>query len=166
MKIEPGMRAVVTGGGTGMGRALCLQLAREGCDVAMCDVSSEKMLQTKQLCEAEPKSGKISTFICDVSDKAGMQAFQEHVAAHHGDTVHLLFNNAGIGGGGSFVVGESDAWERTFNINFNGVYFGCRNFLPMLMKAERGYVVNTSSINGFWASLGFGRAQTAYAGNT
>jgi NADP-dependent 3-hydroxy acid dehydrogenase YdfG len=66
----------------------------------------------------------------------------------------LLFNNAGISGGGSMVTNSRDEWERTFNICWGGVYNCTRAFLPMLQSAEEGHIVNTSSINGFWASVG------------
>ena len=74
-----------------------------------------------------------------------------------------MFNNAGIGGGGSFVLDEREVWETTFNICWGGVYLGTRTFLPMLLASSEGHVVNTSSINGFWASLGRGIPHTAYS---
>ena len=93
-----------------------------------------------------------------------MNRFRDEVARDQDtDKIHLLFNNAGIGGGGSFVGGPRSEWERTFNICWGGVYYGCRAFLPMLMKASEGHIVNTSSVNGFWASLGPNVAHTAYS---
>jgi hypothetical protein len=79
------------------------------------------------------------------------------------DKIHLLFNNAGIGGGGSLFTTTREQWERTFNIDWGGVYLGVRTFLPMLMQAEEGHIVNTSSVNGFWASIGPGISHTAYS---
>ena len=73
-----------------------------------------------------------------------------------------MFNNAGIGGGGSLFTNTREQWERTFNICWGGVYLGVRTFLPMLMKADEGHIVNTSSINGFWASVGLSVSHTAY----
>ena len=96
--------AVVTGGGTGMGRALTLALVSQGCEVAICDVSEDNMQETAKLAQAAGSS-KVSTFLCDVSSETEMNAFQAHVADHHGAAIHLLFNNAGIGGGGGFVAG-------------------------------------------------------------
>ena len=78
------------------------------------------------------------------------------------DHIHLLFNNAGIGGGGSFVDGSRAEWEKTFSICWHGVYYCTRAFLPLLRNAEEGHIVNTSSVNGFWASLGPARPHTAY----
>src|SRR5207248_8622275 len=79
------------------------------------------------------------------------------------DKIHLLFNNAGIGGGGSLFTNTREQWERTFNICWGGVYLGVRTFLPMLMKADEGHIVNTSSVNGFWASIGMGASHTGYS---
>jgi hypothetical protein len=79
------------------------------------------------------------------------------------DHIHLLINNAGIGGGGSFVTGDRAQWDKTFDVCFFGVINGVRAFLPLLMKASEGHIVNTSSVNGFWASLGPGRPHTAYS---
>jgi NAD(P)-dependent dehydrogenase (short-subunit alcohol dehydrogenase family) len=92
-----------------------------------------------------------------------MDAFAAHVAnAHTTDRIHLLFNNAGIGGGGSVVVDRPEEWDKVFGVCWGGVYNGTRAFLPMLLAAEEGHVVNTSSVNGFWACLG-PMAHTAYS---
>jgi NAD(P)-dependent dehydrogenase (short-subunit alcohol dehydrogenase family) len=77
--------------------------------------------------------------------------------------VHLLFNNAGIGGAGSFVLDDREEWDKTFAVCWNGVYFCSRAFLPMLLAAPEAHVVNTSSVNGFWASLGPLTAHTSYS---
>jgi NAD(P)-dependent dehydrogenase (short-subunit alcohol dehydrogenase family) len=164
MKSFEGKRAVVTGGGTGMGRELAVQLSAEGCSVAICDVSAENMAGTKSLCEkASPAGTKITTHVCDVSDEKQVVAFRDAVATAHGDHVHLLFNNAGIGGGGSFVAGNRAEWERTFAVCWWGVYHCTRTFLPLVIASPEGYIVNTSSVNGFWASLGPGVPHTAYS---
>ena len=165
MKDFTGRFAVITGGGTGMGRELARQLVAEGCNVAMCDVSGANMAVTTSLCEAHaPQGTRITSYVADVSDEAAMIAFRGAVARDQDtDRIHLLFNNAGIGGGGGFVNGDREGWERTFNICWGGVYNGCRVFLPMLMAADEGHIVNTSSVNGFWASLGPHTSHTAYA---
>jgi NAD(P)-dependent dehydrogenase (short-subunit alcohol dehydrogenase family) len=159
-----GRVAVVTGGGTGMGRELARQLTAEGCHVAICDVSGEAMAETKALGEAgSPDGTLLSTFVADVSDRPQMEAFATHVAATHGtDHINLLFNNAGIGGGGSIVADRPDEWDKVFGVCWGGVYNGTRAFLPMLLSADEGHVVNTSSVNGFWACLG-PNAHTAYS---
>ena len=159
-----GRVAVVTGGGTGMGRELARQLTGAGCHVAICDVSAENMAATKALCdEGSPEGTMLSTFVADVSDRDQMAAFAADVAASHGtDHINLLFNNAGIGGGGSIVVDRPEEWDKVFGVCWGGVYNGTRAFLPMLMAADEGHVVNTSSVNGFWACLG-PNAHSAYS---
>src|SRR5580693_6427159 len=165
MKHFSGKIAVITGGGTGMGRELARQLVAEGCSVAMCDLSEANMAETARLCRAEAGQGaKVSTHMADVSIEDQINKFRDEVAAQQEtDKVHLLFNNAGIGGGGSFVNSTRAEWEKTFNVCWGGVYYGCRAFLPMLMKADEAHIINTSSVNGFWASLGPQTAHTAYS---
>ena len=166
MKDFAGKIAVITGGGTGMGRELARQLVAEGCNVAMCDVSAEAMAETRRLCEAEtlPQGLRVTTHVADVSIEAQLQRFRDELAEQPAtDKIHLLFNNAGIGGGGSLFTNSREQWERTFNICWGGVYLGVRTFLPMLLKAAEGHIVNTSSVNGFWASVGMGVSHTAYS---
>ena len=165
MKDFSGKLAVVTGGGTGMGRELARQLVAEGCHVAMCDVSVKNMEETQALCEREaPEGVRVSIHECDVAVEDQVLAFRDGVVeAHEVDCIHLLFNNAGIGGGGSFVAGERDEWERTFGVCWYGVYHCARAFLPLLVPSSEGYLVNTSSVNGFWASIGDRVPHTAYA---
>ena len=93
-----------------------------------------------------------------------MQRFRDEVLAQHvTDHVNLVFNNAGIGGGASFILASREEWDRTFEICWGGVYNGCRAFVPLLIAADEGHLVNTSSVNGFWASLGPGMPHTAYS---
>jgi len=99
-----------------------------------------------------------------VSDETEVLAFAEFVASAHATRhINLLFNNAGIGGGGSFVTDGRDEWEATFGVCWGGVYLCTRAFMPMLLAADAGHVVNTSSVNGFWASLGPAIPHTAYS---
>jgi len=166
MKDFAGKIAVVTGGGTGMGRELVRQLVAEGCNVALCDVSGEAMAETRRLCEADklPQGLRVTTHIADVADEAQVLRFRDEVAERQStDHIHLLFNNAGIGGGGSLFADSRAQWERTFNICWGGVYFCTRAFLPMLQKAREAHIVNTSSVNGFWASVGPNIPHTAYS---
>jgi len=157
--------AVVTGGGTGMGRELVRQLAAEGCNVAMCDVSAQSMAETRRLCDQDrvAQGTRITAHIADVSDEAQVLRFRDDAAREHDtDKLHLLFNNAGIGGGGSLFTNTRAQWEKTFNICWGGVYLCTRAFLPMLVNADEARIVNTSSVNGFWASIGPGVPHTAY----
>jgi NAD(P)-dependent dehydrogenase (short-subunit alcohol dehydrogenase family) len=161
-----GRTAVVTGGGSGMGRELVRQLVAEACNVAMCDVSPTGLAGTQRLCEAAglPQGLRVTTHIADVAERTQVERFCDEVADRHQiDKIHLLFNNAGIGGGGSMVTNSRDEWERTFNVCWGGVYNCTRAFLPMLQIAEEGHIINTSSINGFWASVGPRIPHTAYS---
>ena len=165
MKDFGGKLAVITGGGTGMGRELARQLIAEGCDVAICDVIEENMNETRALCEGEaPQGVKITAHKCDVANEEDVRRFRDDVLRDHGrDHVNLLFNNAGIGGTFSFLDEENRAgWERTFNICWYGVYYCSRAFMPLLVKADEAHLINTSSVNGFWATLGPGSTHSAY----
>jgi NAD(P)-dependent dehydrogenase (short-subunit alcohol dehydrogenase family) len=166
MKDFAGKIAVITGAGTGMGRELARQLVAEGCNVAMCDISADAMAETKRLCEVErlPQGLRITTHIADVSIEDQLQRFRDELMEQQAtDKIHLLFNNAGIGGGGSLFTNTREQWERTFNICWGGVYLGVRTFLPLMVKADEGHIVNTSSVNGFWASVGLGVSHTSYS---
>jgi NAD(P)-dependent dehydrogenase (short-subunit alcohol dehydrogenase family) len=166
MKDFSGKIAVVTGGGSGMGRELVRQLVAEGCAIAMCDVSARGLAETRHLCEAAglPQGLRVTSHVADVSDEADVLRFRDEVAAQHAtDRIHLLFNNAGISGGGSMIANERSEWERTFNICWGGVYLNTRAFLPLLRAADEAHLVNTSSMNGFWASVGPDTPHTAYA---
>jgi NAD(P)-dependent dehydrogenase (short-subunit alcohol dehydrogenase family) len=160
-----GKIAVITGGGTGMGRELAIQLAAEGCTVAMCDVSAPNMEETRKRALAEaPQGTKVVSHVADVSVEDQVFGWAEAVKRDlDTDKIHLLFNNAGIGGGGSIVNQDRAQWEKTFNVCWGGVYHGVRAFLPLMLQASEAHIVNTSSVNGFWASIGPGRPHTAYS---
>ena len=106
MQSFEGRLAVVTGGGTGMGRELVIQLAAEGCSVAACDINLENLEETARRAEEGAPSGtRVTTHLCDVGVEADVQRFRGEVLERHAtDHVHLVFNNAGIGGGGSFLL--------------------------------------------------------------
>ena len=157
MKDFSGKLAAITGGGTGMGRELARQLIAEGCDIAICDISQQNMAETVALCEAEaPQGTSVSSFACDVADETRVLAWREYIAqTHETEVLHLLFNNAGgTVGGNSMVVDEREDWDRTFAICWGGVYYCTRAFLPMMVASDGAHLVNTSSVNGFWASIG------------
>jgi NAD(P)-dependent dehydrogenase (short-subunit alcohol dehydrogenase family) len=160
-----GRLAVVTGGGSGMGRELVIQLAHEGCSVATCDIHDDSVAETRRLAEKEAGAGtRITTHRGDVGDESDVLRFRDEVVDQHDtDHVDLLFNNAGIGGGASFVTGDRAEWDRTFGVCWGGVYHCSRAFVPLLVASEDAYLINTSSVNGFWACLGPGTPHTAYS---
>jgi NAD(P)-dependent dehydrogenase (short-subunit alcohol dehydrogenase family) len=160
-----GKLAVVTGGGSGMGRELLRQLVAEGCSVAACDLNSGAVADVAALAqEGAPPGVRVTGHACDVADESQVLRFRDELLERHGsDHVDLVFSNAGIGGGESFVSGPREAWERTFAVDWWGVYYCARAFLPLLIASREGVLVNTSSVNGFWASLGPGIPQTAYS---
>lgn len=165
MESFAGKIAVVTGGGSGMGRELVRQLAAEGCSVATCDVHGNAVAETADLASAGAPAGtRVTSHTCDVADEAQVLRFRDEVlAAHAAGHVDLVFSNAGIGGGGSFITDPREQWESVFAVDFWGVYYCARAFLPLLIKSAKGVLVNTSSVNGFWASLGQGVPHTAYS---
>jgi NAD(P)-dependent dehydrogenase (short-subunit alcohol dehydrogenase family) len=165
MESFAGKLAIVTGGGSGMGRELVRQLAVQGCSVATCDLNADSLAETVGLAAGESDGvGSVSGHECDVADESAVQRFRdEALAAHGADHVDLVFANAGIGGGGSFLTDPRELWERVFAVNFWGVYYTARAFLPLLVASPEGILVTTSSVNGFWASLGPGIPHTAYS---
>lgn len=159
-----GRIAVVTGGGSGMGRELVIQLAQAGADVATCDVDADRLDETFELAGAAAPDVRLTGVVADVSSRADLDAFAEHVASEFAtDHIHLLFNNAGVSGGQSFVRDADEHWDRVFAITWGGVLNGARAFRSMLLAADRSQIVNTSSVNGMWACLGPHGPHTCYS---
>ncbi len=160
-----GKLAVVTGGGAGIGRELVRQLAAQGCSVAACDLNANTVAATAATVWATAPPGvQVTSHVCDVSDEAQVQRFRDELLAEHAsDHVDLVFSNAGIVGGASFVKDSRKEWERTFAINWWGVYYCARTFLPLLIASGDGVLVNTGSVAGFWATAGDGAPITAYS---
>jgi len=123
----------------------------------------ENMQETVDIVSSESPEVKITSFKCDVSLEGDVFSFKDKVIEEHKtDHINLLFNNAGIGGGGSFLQGDQEEWEKTFAICWHGVYYCSRAFMPYLVASTEGHIINTSSVNGFWASLG-GFPHTSYS---
>jgi len=160
-----GKLAVVTGGGSGMGRELARQLAAQGCSVAACDLNADAVAETAAMARAAAvPEVRVTSHACDVSDEAQVLRFRDELLdVHASDHVDLVFSNAGIGGGESFITSRREVWERTFAIDWQGVYYCARVFLPLLIASGDGVLVNTSSVNGLWASLGPGVPNSAYS---
>ncbi|MBP2351428.1 NAD(P)-dependent dehydrogenase (short-subunit alcohol dehydrogenase family) [Kribbella aluminosa] len=148
-----------------MGRELVIQLAARGCGVAACDLDGPGIKET--LARAKSVAQKdviLSSHVCDVADRVSVDGLPDAVAtAHLADHLDFLFNNAGVHGEESFVNGDRERWERVFSVCWNAVYLPSRAFLPMLMAGRAGWLVNTSSLNGFFARHGDGAPCTAYS---
>ena len=138
--------AVVTGAGSGIGRATVELLASKGCSVALVDIDAARLDETAGAVEA---SGvRVSRHCVDVADLDAMRALPASVTAEHG-AVHILVNNAGVSVMKSFDEHTIDDVEWLMGINFWGVVYGCKFFLPELRRADEAHIVNTSSMFGF-----------------
>lgn len=138
--------AVVTGAASGIGLALCRQLAHQGAKVAAVDVDEAGLDTLRRELEAQ---GKIcSVHSVDVSSREQMAALPEAVIAEHG-AIHLLVNNAGVSVNLSFMEQALADLDWITGINYWGVIYGCKFFLPHLLQADEGHIVNISSSAGF-----------------
>jgi short-subunit dehydrogenase len=137
--------AVVTGAGSGIGRAVSLLLAREGCRLAIADINRAGLEETKQQIEALGRP--VSLHVVDVSSKTRMQEFVREVVDAHG-AVHVVINNAGVAVAKSFEDHTIEDFEWLMGINFWGVVYGCKYFLPELQKSDEAHIVNISSLFG------------------
>lgn len=142
-KLLEGHIAVVTGGGSGIGRAICLGYAREGAKVAIVDVNEAGAAQTAAMISGE--SGVAKSYKLDVTDRAACKVFASKVAADLGP-VSVLVNNAGIARRQKMSAPDADVdWDAVVGINLMGVYNVTQAFLDML-KRTRGRIVNLGSI--------------------
>jgi len=136
--------AVITGAGSGMGQALAILLAEAGCHLAICDVDYEGLAETQK---SVSTGVRLSTHIVDVSQLEQVETFAKHVLAKHGQ-VNLVFNNAGVSVTALAEQMPLKDFEWLMNINFWGVIYGCRTFLPYLREVDEAAIINTSSIFG------------------
>lgn len=148
MKDFSGKVAVVTGAGSGIGRALAVQLAKRGCRLSIADVNSEGLEETRALVTAEGSG--CSAHIVDVAKREAVEAYAADVFREHG-AVHLLVNNAGV-----TLVDQAERvsyedFDWIMNINFWGVVYGTKSFLPFLWQADEAHIVNVSSLFGLVA---------------
>ena len=138
--------AVITGAASGIGRALALAFAREGCHLALVDISEAGLAETVTALGAS--SRRVSTHLADVSDRERMAALPGEIEAEHG-AIDLLFNNAGVTINKSFADSPLDEMDFVMGVNLWGVIYGCHYFLPHLRKRPEAHIVNTSSLAGF-----------------
>ena len=138
--------AVVTGAGSGIGRALVIHLARQGCRVAACDIQSKAVEETVAL--AGGKRYQVRAYTLDVADREAFFRHAERSKSDFGQPANLIINNAGVGLGASVREMRWEDFEWLMGINFWGVCYGTQAFLPQLIESGDGHVVNVSSIYG------------------
>jgi NAD(P)-dependent dehydrogenase (short-subunit alcohol dehydrogenase family) len=148
--------AVVTGAGSGIGRALAQQLAAAGSAVALADIDEAGLMETAA--SLSNKRAAATTHVVDVADETAVRAFSVDVVARHG-RVTLLVNNAGVALHGTFEEISLEDLRWVMGINFWGAVYGVKYFLPVLKQQPRAHIVNLSSIFGLVAPTG----QSAYA---
>lgn len=140
-------RVLITGAGSGLGRALALRYAAQGARIACVDLIAERAEETRAML---PGDGHLA-LIADVGDDAAFEPLRQRIESEFGG-LDLLFNNAGIASGGALVDTTMDEWRRLIEINLLSVVRGCRAFLPGMLAARRGHIVNTASFAGLAGS--------------
>lgn len=142
-----GKLAVVTGAGSGIGRALVLNLARQGCKVAACDIQAAAVEETVALAGGG-RDDRVRAYVFDVSDREAFFRHADLIKSDFGQPANLIINNAGVGLGASVREMRWEDFEWLMGINFWGVCYGTQAFLPQLIESGDGHVVNVSSIYG------------------
>ncbi len=146
MRRFEGRVAVVTGAASGIGQATSALLARRGCDLALVDIDESGLADSAERVRAAGR--KVSLHRVDVADREAMCTLPEQVLGDHGH-VHILVNNAGVSVGATLEEHDLDDFEWLVGINFWGVVYGCKFFLPHLLREDEGHIVNISSMFGF-----------------
>jgi len=145
MKHFDGKVAAITGAGSGIGRALAIELARRGCHLSLSDVDEEGLAETVLRCE--PSGVRVRPAHLDVADRAAVFMWADTVRDEHGQ-VNLIANNAGVALGATAISQSITDFEWLMNINFWGVVHGTQAFLPHLRESGDGHVINISSVFG------------------
>jgi butyryl-CoA dehydrogenase len=145
MKEFNGRVAAITGAGSGIGRALANNLARQGAVLALSDIDEVGLAETVSQCEG--RGIKVTSQRLDVADRDAVYAWADAVVEDHGQ-VNLIINNAGVALGATIDAMSYEDFEWLMNINFWGVVYGTKAFLPHLKAAGEGHIVNLSSVFG------------------
>lgn len=145
MKSFTGKVAAITGAGSGMGRTLAIQLAKEGCGLALSDIDEKGLAATVEM--VSRFGVRVTSTKLDVSNKEAVFAWADDTAKEHGK-VNMIFNNAGVALSGTVPALKLEDYEWIMGINFWGVVYGTKAFLPHLEASGEGHIINTSSIFG------------------
>jgi len=137
--------AVVTGAASGIGRATAVALARQGCHLALVDVNESGLAEVRE--DVERLGRRATTHVADVAQREAVRNLVGDVEREH-SAVHILVNNAGVSVAASFEQHSLEDFEWLMGINFWGVIYGCKFFLPLLRRAPEGHIVNISSVFG------------------
>ena len=140
--------AAITGAGSGIGQQLAVLLAQQGCHLALSDVNEQGLLHTVELLKKHDV--KITTQQVDVANREAMKAWAADTVHHHG-AVNMIFNNAGVALGSTVEGASYEELEWIMNINFWGVVYGTKEFLPLIKQSGEGHIINISSIFGLTA---------------
>jgi len=153
-----GKVALITGAGSGIGRAASLRFAAEGAQVVAVDLDADTVAETAAL--VTDAGGTVTTCTADVAQSDDCASMVAHAEATYG-RLDVLFNNAGVmlAGDDDAVTTEESVWDRTMAINAKGVFLGCKHGIPALRRAGGGSVINTAS---FVAVMGAATPQLAY----
>ncbi|OPX13551.1 SDR family NAD(P)-dependent oxidoreductase [Gordonia sp. i37] len=159
-----GARAVVTGAGSGIGRAFALELARRGGRIVCADIDIDRAEETVAMIDADGRGEGIALF-CDVAEIDDMRTLAGRAPDLLGGPTTLMINNAGVGIGGRCVgsIGLDD-WTWALDINLRGMVLGSELFLPQLRSAGRGGLINVASAAAFSAAPGMGAYNVGKAG--
>ena len=140
--------ALITGAGSGIGRALALELANSGCSLALVDWNEDSLAETKLM--LENKNVAVSTHAFDISDRDKVNALPDQVLSHH-NQIDMVFNNAGLSIVGSVNEVDEEDWNFGLDILLNSVIQMTTVFLPLLEKRPEAAIINTSSIFGLFS---------------
>jgi NAD(P)-dependent dehydrogenase (short-subunit alcohol dehydrogenase family) len=147
-----GRVAVVTGGASGIGRAMAQRFAAEGMQLVLADVEEPALAETVAALASD--GARVIGVRCDVSVLADVEAVRDRALDEFG-AVHVVCNNAGVGGG-SVATTPIEQWNWVLGVNLHGVVHGCVTFLPLLLAQDEGHVVNTASMAGLGGNSALG----------
>ena len=153
MKELKGRVAAVTGAASGIGRSLAIHLAKEGCGLALADIDQDGLNQTVEM--VNNNGNKITTHVLDVADREQVYRFADDVAGEHGK-INVIINNAGVAVSETLEDLTYDDFNWLLGINFWGVIYGSKAFLPYLKQQPEGHIVNISSVHGLFTNPNVG----------